>query len=161
MFEETTDVVAVVRRIVYLEKEKQRIYDSEEYKLGKIAVNYDDESLAPSRGIDIENKLPIGFYYKDDEHKEIDCYIYGNDVRDYFPAGWQLITQGDLQNFVEENDLNVGSFREIAKRYGRDIMLKFFAYLKEKIAYMRNVHEKYTAKIDEINREIKSLKEKL
>lgn len=160
MFEETTDAFAVTRRIEYLERQKVRIYNSEEYKLGKIATKYNDRFLTPDY-YHVADKLPISFYYRHEDRKEVNCPIDGAEVRNRVPEGQELITYEDIQNFVEKNDLKVGSFRQIAEQHDWNIMLKFFTYLKEKICYLRAVHKQYTAKLAEIQAEINGLKQKL
>ena len=165
MFEETTDAFAVTRRIEYLEREKKRIYDSEEYKLGKITANLEFTELYQNLVVEhspeeVNGDPPIGFRYeRTDSGLEIYCTIYGNEVRAYFPHRGKLITQTDLQDFVNENKLDIGY--GFTKEYDRDVMLKFFKKLKGKIRYMRAVYSRHTAKLAEIQAEIDELKEKM
>ena len=165
MFEETTDAFAVTRKIEYLEREKERIYNSEEYELAKIAENSKFTELYQNLVVEhshqeVNGDPPIGFgYERSDSGSEIYYRIYSMEVNAYFPHGGELITQTDLQDFISENKLEVGYRSE--SEYDRDVMLKFFEKFKGKIRYMRALYSRYTAKLAEIQAEIKSLRQKL
>lgn len=164
MFEETTDVLAIVRRIRFLEKEKQRIYNSEEYRTAKSMINVNFAELR--RNIIGENQVepknvPFEFAYEA-ETQTINYRIY--QVREFNftpiieklrPIIEKLITQTDLQDFINENNL------QPLKEYCDEVAVKFLEKVKDKLDYMRKVHKKCNSKTAEIQKEINSLKNKM
>lgn len=155
MFEETSDVLAIVRRIQYLEKEKQRIYNSEEYQTAKDMVNVNFAELRRNLIGEEREKTggtPFLFNY---ENKKITCTFYRSSRLEFIPVLSELVTQTDLQDFINENNL------QPLKDYDREVAVKLFKKIEDKLAYMRSVHEKYNRKIAEIQAEINSLKNKM
>lgn len=163
MFEETTDVLAVVRRIEFLEGRKREIYNFPEYQLAKYVGDYYEftrffKDLIEKQPEEVE-KPPIEFGYDNLEERIIWCKVYGLDLSQYSREAKRLITQADLQDFMNENNLKITSL--LGNEWGRDVMLKFLEKFKEKIVYMKKVYGKYTTKIAEIQTEIDELKSKL
>lgn len=155
MFEETSDVLAIVRRVEFLERQKREIYNSEEYQTAKnmLNVNFAElrrnligEDRAKQKGV------PFVFNYEDGA---ITCGFYYSGRIQYIPILNELVTQTDLEDFINENNL------QPLKDYDREVAVKFFERVEDKLAYMRSVHEKYNRKIAEIQKEINSLKDKM
>lgn len=161
MFEETTDVLAVVRRIEYLEKEKHKIYNSADYKLAKFITDYEQlllKNLIKKQPEQAE-KPPIEFGYDSWETRIICCKVYGLEFSRYFRESEKLITQADLQDFLNENNLKITSL--FGNKWDRKVFLRFLTKVKQKITYMRKVYQKYTAKVAEIQTEIGALRQKI
>lgn len=162
--EDVTDPLAILSRIKALELERQRIFESEQFQLAKKAA--DGEFTEQYQGaIGNPPKALLTLYQNDTlsihrkEEGGFRLYVYSDSLRHYFPHAGELLTKADVNDFMIENKLKLNADGE--GFYPRETALKLFDKLKERIAFMRKVYEKYSTRLAEIQSEIDALKRKV